>query len=253
MKNLTLYILLTLTVLAAALAGCSGSDDSDNQREVQAVRNADRSERPRAQPAPSDVDDDGRGVILVLGNSLAAGYGVGAEEAFPALLQARIDSLGLPFQVVNAGLSGETTAGGLRRLDWLLRQQPVEMLILELGGNDGLRGIPTETTRANLQAIIENTRARYPHAQIVLAGMQVPPNLGADYTGRFQALYPTLAEENDVHLIPFLLEGVGGVSALNQPDGIHPTAQGHRIVAENVWQTVGPVLLNETLEAEPAS
>jgi len=179
--------------------------------------------------------------VVVLGNSLAAGYGLDPEQAFPALLQQKVDSLAWNVVVVNAGVSGETTAGGLSRIDWLLRER-VDVLILELGGNDGLRGIATEVTQQNLQAIINKTRDRYAEARVVLAGMQVPTNLGPIYTERFRNLYPELARENDVALIPFLLEGVGGISALNQSDGIHPTAEGHRIVAENVWETLRPVL-----------
>lgn len=187
--------------------------------------------------------------ILVLGNSLAAGYGLDPSQAFPALLQEKIDELGWDFEVINAGLSGETTAGGLRRIDWLLRS-PVDVLILELGGNDGLRGIPPEVTRDNLRAIVKKTRERYPDVQIILAGMQVPPNLGETYTSAFRDLYPELAREESLHLVPFLLEGVGGVPDLNQPDGIHPTARGQQIVAENVWKVLKPVL--ETLRDDTA-
>uniref|UniRef100_A0A7V2B053 Arylesterase n=1 Tax=Rhodothermus marinus TaxID=29549 RepID=A0A7V2B053_RHOMR len=179
--------------------------------------------------------------VLVLGNSLAAGYGLSPAEAFPALLQRKVDSLGWPVRILNAGVSGETSAGGLRRIDWLLRER-IDILILELGANDGLRGIDPEITRRNLQGIIDKVRDRYPEADIILAGMQMPPNLGPDYTAAFQAIYPDLARANRAHLIPFLLEGVGGVPELNQADGIHPTAQGQRIVAENVWRVLRPVL-----------
>ena len=180
--------------------------------------------------------------IVFFGDSLTAGLGLDSpEEAFPALIQQKLNAAGKPARVVNAGLSGETTAGGLRRLDWILRQ-PVDVLVLELGGNDGLRGIPVETSRANLQMMIERIRAKYPHVVIVLAGMQIPTNLGPDYTRQFAAMYPELAEKNHVALIPFLLEGVGGVASLNQGDGIHPTAEGHRKVADNVWHTLKTLL-----------
>ncbi|WP_245772044.1 arylesterase [Rhodothermus profundi] len=179
--------------------------------------------------------------MLVLGNSLAAGYGLSPDEAFPAILQRKVDSLGWPVRILNAGLSGETSAGGLRRIDWLLRER-IDVLILELGANDGLRGIDPEVTRQNLQGIIDKVRARYPEADIILAGMQLPPNLGPAYTAAFRALYPELARANNAYLIPFLLEGVGGVPELNQADGIHPTAEGQRIVAENVWRVLRPVL-----------
>jgi acyl-CoA thioesterase-1 len=179
--------------------------------------------------------------VVFFGDSLTAGYGLDPDEAYPALIQQKIDAAGLPWRAVNAGLSGETTAGGLRRLDWILRQR-VDIFVVELGGNDGLRGIPADTTESNLQAIIARVRGRYPDAKIVLAGMQLPANLGPEYTRRFAALFPALAEKSHVLLIPFLLEGVGGVAALNQPDGIHPTAAGQKIVAENVWRVLRPLL-----------
>lgn len=179
--------------------------------------------------------------ILFLGNSLAAGFGLDPELAFPALIQQKIDSLGWNFNVVNAGLSGETSSGGLRRIDWLL-QRDVDVLFLELGANDGLRGIPLALTKQNLQAIIARVRAKNPAVKIVIAGMMVPPNLGAEYTRAFRAIFPDLAKRNQAALVPFLLEGVGGVPELNLPDGIHPTAAGHRIVAQNVWKVLRPVL-----------
>ena len=179
--------------------------------------------------------------MLVLGNSIAAGSGVDPDEAFPARLQQRVDSLGWNVEIINGGVSGETTAGGLRRIDWLLRQ-PTDVLIVELGGNDGLRGTDLDATRSNLQAIIDKARAEYPDVRILLAGMQLPPNLGPDYTQRFRSLYPELAKANNVGLIPFLLEDVGGVDSLMQSDGIHPTADGQRIVADNVWDELRPVI-----------
>lgn len=179
--------------------------------------------------------------IVFFGDSITAGSGLDPDEAFPALIQKKLEAAGRPWRVVNAGLSGETTAGGLRRLDWILRQ-PVDIFVLELGGNDGLRGIPPETSRANLQTMIERIRAKHPRVVIVLAGMQMPVNMGPDYTRRFAAMYPELAEKNRTALIPFLLEGVGGVASLNQADGIHPTAAGHQIVADTVWRTLQPLL-----------
>jgi acyl-CoA thioesterase-1 len=181
--------------------------------------------------------------LLFFGDSLTAGYGLEdpSAQAFPALIQKKIDATGLPWRVVNAGLSGETSAGGLRRVDWILRQR-VEVFVLELGGNDGLRGLPPETTRANLQAIIDRVREKYPDAKIVLAGIAAPPNMGADFTRAFAAIFPELAEKNGVPLIPFLLEGVGGRPELNQPDGIHPNVQGHAIVAETLWTVLKPLL-----------
>ena len=179
--------------------------------------------------------------LLFFGNSLTAGYGVEPEQAFPALVGDKIDSLKLGYEVVNAGLSGETTAGGRSRVGWILRR-PVDVFVLELGGNDGLRGLPLSATRANLQGIIDTVRRRSPGAQIVLAGMQIPPNLGQAYATDFKALYQEIATKNKLVLIPFLLEGVGGDRALNQPDGIHPTPTGHRIVARTVWAVLQPLL-----------
>jgi len=180
--------------------------------------------------------------ILFFGDSITAGHGIDEDQAFPALIQQKIDSLGWNFKVINGGLSGETSAGGLRRIDWMLRQ-PVSVFVLELGGNDGLRGIDLDATEKNLQKIINKVQAKYPDARIVLAGMQVPPNLGPDYTEKFKDMYPELAERNNVSLIPFLLKDVGGHPELNQADGIHPTARGHKIIAETVWDTLKPILM----------
>lgn len=180
-------------------------------------------------------------VVLFLGDSITAGYGLELSQAYPALIQEKIDAKGWPFKVVNAGQSGDTSAGALNRLDWLLRNR-VAVLILELGGNDGLRGLPVETTRKNIQQIIDRTKAKYPAAKIVIAGIKVPPNMGREYGGKFEAIYSELARTNKVPLIPFVLEGVGGVRELNLPDGIHPTAKGHAIVAATVWKTLEPVL-----------
>jgi acyl-CoA thioesterase-1 len=182
-----------------------------------------------------------RGAIVVLGDSLAAGYGLDSDEAFPGLLQKKIDSEGFSFKVVNAGVSGETSAGGLRRINWVLKQK-VDVLILELGGNDGLRGFPLGETKANLQGIIDRARQKYPGVKVVVAGMQMPPNLGDKYGAAFQKIFPDLAATNRAALIPFLLAGVGGRAELNQADRIHPTAEGHRIVAENVWRILKPLL-----------
>ena len=179
--------------------------------------------------------------LLFFGDSLTAGYGVDPDEAYPALVQRKIDEAGQPWRVVNAGLSGETTAGGLRRLDWILRQS-VDLFVIELGGNDGLRGIDPATTRANLIAMIDRVRQRYPSVVVVLAGMQLPTNMGPDYTQAFAAIYPEVARETRTALIPFLLDRVGGVPSLNQADGIHPTAEGHRIVADTVWLALQPLL-----------
>lgn len=185
-------------------------------------------------PAPKNT-------ILFLGDSLTAGLGVQPAEAFPALIADKIRAAGLPFQIENAGLSGDTSAGGLRRIEWLL-QRPVDVLVLELGANDGLRGQPLKSLKANLQAIIDKTKAKNPQVKIVVAGMQVPPNLGAEYASGFERVFAELAKENNAALIPFLLEGVGGNRDLNQQDLIHPSGAGHRVMAELVWRTLEPIL-----------
>ncbi len=181
------------------------------------------------------------GTILFLGDSLTAGLGVEQSQAFPALIQEKIREKNLPFEVVNAGLSGDTTAGGLSRLDWILRK-PIDILVLELGANDGLRGLPVSTMKSNLQRIIDRVKAKNPQVKIVIAGMEIPPNFGADYAADFRTAFAQLAQSNHAALIPFLLEGVGGHIDLNQPDQIHPTAAGHKIVAENVWRILEPLL-----------
>jgi acyl-CoA thioesterase-1 len=176
--------------------------------------------------------------ILFFGNSLTAGYGLeDPSNAFPSLIQKRIDSLKLPYTVVNAGVSGETSAGGNGRIDWILKQ-PVDIFILELGANDGLRGIPFEETAKNLQSIIDKVIAKNKEVKIILAGMLVPPNMGPDYSKAFKELFPELARKNETPFIPFILEGVAGEEKLNQGDGIHPTVEGHRMVMENVWNVL---------------
>lgn len=184
---------------------------------------------------------DSTRTVLFYGDSLTAGYGIDREQAFPALIQARIDSLGWDYEVFNAGLSGETSAGGLRRIDWILRQK-VDVFVLELGANDGLRGIDLKDTRSNLQGIVDRVKAKYPDVVLVVVGMQMPPNLGPEYTAEFKGLYSSLAEQNGAALIPFLLAGVGDRPELNLPDGNHPTVAGHKVVAENVWAVLGPLL-----------
>lgn len=181
------------------------------------------------------------GTILFLGDSLTAGLGVAPEQAYPALIEEKIRQKNLPFDVVNAGISGDTSAGGLARLDWVL-QKKIEVLVLALGANDGLRGLPVAQTKANLQKIIDRVRAKYPEVKIIIAGMQMPPNLGLEYAASFRQIFPELARANHAALVPFLLEGVGGHANLNQADQIHPTPTGQKIVAENVWRVLEPIL-----------
>ncbi len=179
--------------------------------------------------------------LLVIGDSLSAAYGIKKEEGFVAKVQKKITTAGLPYQLINAGVSGDTTAGGLRRINWLLRQ-PIDVFLLELGGNDGLRGLSPKETKRNLIGIIDKVRAKNPSVKVVLAGMQMPPNMGKDFTAAFAKIFPEVAKEKDTALIPFLLKGVGGDPKLNLPDLIHPTAEGHDIVAENVWTVLEGVL-----------
>jgi acyl-CoA thioesterase I len=181
--------------------------------------------------------------IVFFGDSLTAGYGLAdpVNEAYPAQIERKIEAAHLPWRVVNAGLSGETSAGGVRRVDWILRQ-PVDIFVLALGANDGLRGINPVVTRANLEQILARVRTKYPDAKLVIAGLQMPPAMGEDYTREFRAVFPAVAEKFHATLIPFLLEGVGAQPALNQPDQIHPNAAGHVLLAENVWQILKPLL-----------
>jgi acyl-CoA thioesterase I len=194
-------------------------------------------------PIDSSINqtDETHGTILFLGDSLTAGYGIEEEQAYPALIGAKIKEHNYSWNIVNAGLSGETSSGGLRRINWLLRSR-VDILVLALGANDGLRGVNLDLTKSNLQAIIDRTREINPQVRIVIAGMQVPPNLGTDYTRQFEALFPELARANNALLIPFLLEDVAAIPELNLPDGIHPTPQGHQIMAATVWTYLEPLL-----------
>jgi len=226
MRSFTLFLSLFIFIV------CSSCGESVKKEEKAAAEESTESEIS---------EEEKNKLILFFGDSLTAGYGLEQGEAFPEIIQVKIDSLGLSYQVVNAGLSGETSSGGKNRIDWVLKQN-VDVFILELGANDGLRGIPLEETRKNLQEIIDFVRAENPDIEIILAGMQIPPNMGQDYTSEFKNIFPELAEKNELHLIPFLLEDVAGNPELNQQDGIHPTAEGHKFVAENVWEVLTTVL-----------
>jgi acyl-CoA thioesterase-1 len=222
LKN-TLYLAVTLFILSS----CGGT----TSQKAETI----------TKDSLSVSDSTQKKNILFFGNSLTAGLGVEPEEAFPALIGYKIDSLNLPYKITNAGLSGETTAAGKARVNWILKQQ-VDVFVLELGANDGLRGIPVSETQKNLQDIVDQVRAKYPEAKLVMTGMQVPPNMGAKYASDFRVIFKQLADKNDMALVPFLLEKVGGVSNLNQSDGIHPTPEGHRILAENVWEVLEGIL-----------
>ncbi|MCC5931230.1 MAG: arylesterase [Cyclobacteriaceae bacterium] len=191
----------------------------------------------------SPVQSEKSGNILFFGNSLTAGYGLAPEQAFPALIQKKVKEKGLSYEVINAGLSGETSAGGVDRVEWILQNlKNVDVFVLELGANDGLRGIDTQSTFSNLQKIIDKVKKHNPAAKIIIAGMQVPPNMGQEYTRKFQEIFPEIARKNKALLIPFLLENVAGNARLNLADGIHPNAEGQKLVAENVWNVLQGVL-----------
>jgi len=197
----------------------------------------------------SSSGDEGsteRKVVLFFGNSLTAGYGVDPELRFTSLIQEKMDSLSYPYEVVNAGVSGETTASGNSRLDWVIKQQDVEIFVLELGANDGLRGIPTEETRKNLIEMIEKVKKKNSGTDILLTGMMVPPNMGEDYSKSFRQIFPEIAQDKNVSLMPFLLKDVAGESELNLEDGIHPNKKGHQIVAENLWPYLKDLLEKES-------
>jgi len=217
-------------LLSIVLASCG---NNQNKEPLQA-------KPAEAAPVATEVPVKQKN-ILFFGTSLTAGYGLEQGEAYPELLQKKLDSLKLPYKAINGGLSGETSAAGKNRIDWLLKQ-PIAVFVLELGANDGLRGIAVNETTANLQTIIDKVKKKYPQAKMILTGMEVPPNMGAKYASDFRNMFKTLAAKNEMVFLPFLLEGVAGIPKLNQNDGIHPTAEGQKILAENVWTKLKGVL-----------
>lgn len=227
MHDLLKFCYLSLVFLVISCAG-SEAKKVDQQEKIESISTKSQNQNKQK-------------IILFFGNSLTAGMGLEVEEAFPALIQKKLDSASLNYKVINAGLSGETTASGKNRLSWLLKQK-IDVFVLELGANDGLRGIPLDETRRNLQNMINKVKEHNPEITIVLAGMQIPPNMGIDYTKDFQAIFPDLAQKNELTLIPFLLKDVAGIPELNQPDGIHPTVEGQIIVADNVWEVLRKTL-----------
>ncbi len=236
------YILFCgLLLVLPASTGCGSGGADASLDPGRAVRPASPDDPVAfAEPVPT-----GRRRIVFFGNSLTAAYGIAPDDGYVALLQHRLDSLRLPYLAVNAGLSGETTAGGRQRIDWVLRD-PVDIFVLELGGNDALRGIDPTESYANLSAILQTVRDRYPQARLVLAGMQAPPNLGPAYATAFRDLYPRIARETGAALIPFFLDGVGGVPELNLADRIHPNEKGQLLLLENVWTILAPLLSDST-------
>lgn len=224
MKGGFFFLLLMIVLVPACGPEASNSNEQSEEEMVTA-----------------EAEEQKKGKIIFFGDSLTAAYGLDPGEGFPAIIQSKIEDAGLNYTVVNAGLSGETSAGGNERVDWVL-QQSVDIFVLELGANDGLRGIAPVVTYNNLQAIIDKVRAKAPEARIVMVGMEAPPNMGEEYTGAFRSVFKRLAEANDLPLVPFLLKDVGGIPELNQPDGIHPNREGQKIVADNVWEILQPLL-----------
>lgn len=201
-------------------------------------------EKPQSEEKTIKVDkttNQSLKKILFFGNSLTAAYGIEIDKGYTSLIQEKIDSLNLKYEAINAGNSGETSSGGLGRISWLLKE-PIDIFVLELGANDGLRGISTDETYKNLSTIIDTVKGKYPECKVILAGMQVPPNMGDEYSKRFKEIYLKLSKEKNVHLIPFMLENVAGIPELNLEDGIHPNEEGQKILAENVWKVLSPLL-----------
>lgn len=206
------------------------------------AKNTGETEQSATQTADTLATENSNKTILCFGDSITAGYGLeDTNDAFPGVLQQRIDSLNLNYTVINSGVSGETSAGGKSRIDWVIKQKP-DVFLLELGANDGLRGVALTETRSNLQAIIDVVKSKSPETTIILAGMQLPPNMGLEYTNSFKQLFADLAKQNNLEFIPFILKDVGGVDSLNLADGIHPNPAGHKIVADNVWEVLKPII-----------
>lgn len=218
-------------IFAMSVMGCTNNNMKNNHENKDNSKNKETTDK---QPIKN---------ILFFGNSLTAGYGLDdpSSESFPSLIQARLDSLNLRYKAINAGLSGETTAGGKGRIGWLLKSK-VDIFVLELGANDGLRGVPVTETAKNLQSIVDTVKLKYPEAKLMLLGMQVPPNMGGQYAREFNDVFPVIAKKNQMLLVPFLLKNVAGIPELNLQDGIHPTAEGQKILAENVWEELKKVL-----------
>lgn len=233
MKKLPIFL---STLLLLLLLACS-TEPNTGQSKPSA-----KTESKEVAPKAMEKPNTSKATLLFFGNSLTAAYGLEPSQGFVGLISQRIDSLNLAYRVVNAGLSGETTAGGKDRIDWILDHHQIDIFVLELGGNDALRGLQVQQSSENLQFIIDQVKTKFPKVKIVLAGMLAPPNMGPEFTKQFAAMYPKLAKTNETALIPFLLDGVGGIPDLNLPDGIHPNIEGHRIVAENIWKVIQPLL-----------
>ncbi len=234
---LTCHHLFFTILIVLSVASCATDSNSGSTGQPPADVGLAPSDEPLKTTAKTDTK-----TIIFFGNSLSAGYGLDPAQGFVGLIEKRIDSLNLNYKVVNAGNSGETTSGGKERVDWILENYQPDIFVLELGGNDALRGLPVAAAEANLQAIIDAVKNKYPSARILLAGMMAPPNMGNEYTTKFAAMYPRLAKKNNAALIPFLLDKVGGQPELNLPDGIHPNVEGHKIVRETIWKELKGLL-----------
>lgn len=231
MRTENVKLLIAFIVFSTGIACNSSSENKSIAEKPAAVSSEETSSTERQKK-----------IILFFGNSLTAAYGLESHESFPSLIQTRLDSLGHDYEVINAGVSGETTATGSNRVKWVVERQPIDIFVLELGANDGLRGVPVEETQRNLEKIIDLVREVYPNVKILLAGMMIPPSMGPEYSMAFGEVFANVASSKNVSLIPFLLEDVAGIDSLNLPDGIHPNAQGQKIVAENVWREVEKML-----------
>ncbi len=226
-------------ILAVLLMSCGNDTSEKTVTETLSKEPVEPTEKTKSPEAKTNTETK---TILCFGDSITAGYGLeDSNDAFPAILQQRIEALSLNYTVINSGLSGETTAGGKSRINWVMNQN-INVFILELGANDGLRGVPLSETRLNLQGIIDVVKEKSPDTKIILAGMELPPNMGQDYTTEFRSIFADLATKNNLEFIPFILKNVGGIKELNQTDGIHPTVEGHKILANTVWEVLEPLV-----------
>lgn len=244
------WVSAVLYALGAAACAPRGGERADSPA-VRGTAGHDSAIGSPAAPVVAPAARAGAQTVLFIGTSLTAGLGLDPDSAFPARIQRTADSAGMPVTAVNAGVSGETSAGALRRIDWLLQRERADVVVLETGANDGLRALPVDSTRANIQQVLRRIRAALPGARLVLVQMEAPPNLGERYTTAFRAMFPSLAREAGATLAPFLLGGVAGIARLNQADGIHPNDAGERIVADGLWRTLEPVLRAATASGGP--
>lgn len=248
MRKLRFYQSISALVAFAGIVACGASGNTDGARKTSETKDntsITKSAESSTAHAVSEVSHDAKPlrtpVVLFFGTSLTAGYGLDPEQAYPSLIEQKAQDDGMPIKVINAGLSGETTAGAVRRIDWVLRT-PVDLVVIENGANDALRGLSADAAKANLEQVVGAVKAKQPRAKLVLIQMEAPPNFGAAYTRSFRAIYADVAKKENIPLLPFLLDGVAGIPRLNQPDGVHPNLTGERIVADNVWKALKPIV-----------